>query len=148
MYGIILANPKHWENIGGVLRLAHNYDADFVVVCGQRYKKMYSDTVGVFNNIPVFHNVEDPHKFIPYNCVPVAVELVEEAESLCGFEHPRNAVYFFGPEDGSVPRRFLDYCKFKIFIPTVDCMNLASTVACVLYDRMMKNQKLGYIQDG
>jgi tRNA(Leu) C34 or U34 (ribose-2'-O)-methylase TrmL len=140
MYGIILTNPKHWENIGGVLRLARNYEANFVVICGTRYKKMYSDTTNTFNKIPIFHNVEDPHKFIPFNCIPVAVELVEGAVSLCGFQHPKNAVYFFGPEDGFIPGRFLDYCKFRVIISTVGCMNLASTVACVLYDRMLKNE--------
>jgi tRNA(Leu) C34 or U34 (ribose-2'-O)-methylase TrmL len=140
MYGIVLTGPKHWENVGGVLRLSHNYEANFVVVCGMRYKKHCSDTTSNYRHIPVFHHVDDPHKFIPYDCVPVAVEIVDEAKSLYDFYHPKNAVYFFGPEDGSVPKKFLNYCKFKVYIPTVHCMNLASTVACVLYDRKRKQE--------
>ena len=141
MYGIVLTNPKHWENIGGVLRLSHNYEADFVVVCGRRYKKMASDTTSNYRHIPVFHNVEDPHPFIPYDCVPIAVEILKDATPLQKFYHPKNAVYFFGPEDGSIPKKFTEYCKYKVYIPTVHCMNLASTVACVLYDRMCKLTK-------
>jgi tRNA(Leu) C34 or U34 (ribose-2'-O)-methylase TrmL len=138
MLGIILNNPKYWENVGGVLRLAHNYNADFVVVGGRRYKKMCSDTTSAHRHIPVYHNVEDLHSFVPYDCVPIAIEILEGATPLPKFNHPQKAVYIFGPEDGSVSKGVLEWCKYKVYVPTNHCMNLASTVAVVMYDRMAK----------
>lgn len=74
---------------------------------------------------------------------PVAVELLENTECLFEFEHPENAVYVFGPEDGNIglSRR---HCHRFVAIPTKHCTNLAAAVYIVLYDRMMKHfQKTG-----
>ena len=42
--------------------------------------------------------------------VPVAVELRRNAESLIDFVHPEQALYVFGPEDGSLGRATLAQC--------------------------------------
>ena len=39
---------------------------------------------------------------MPAGAVPVAVELVPGAEDITWFEHPENAAYVFGPEDGTL----------------------------------------------
>lgn len=78
---------------------------------------------------------------IPYGAVPVVVDLVEGAEPLPSFVHPERAFYIFGPEDGTIGKRFLDWVPHKVMIPTKDCMNLAATVNVVLYDRMAKQLK-------
>lgn len=71
--------------------------------------------------------------------VPVAVELVPGAESLVDFEHPENAIYVFGPEDGSLTSVTLRHCHRFVKIPTRHCVNLAAAVYLVLYDRMVKS---------
>ena len=38
---------------------------------------------------------------------PVAVELGAQVESLVEFVHPDQALYVFGPEDGSLPKPIL-----------------------------------------
>ncbi len=55
-------------------------------------------------------------------------------EALHTFEHPENALYVFGPEDGSIPRVLLGHCHRFVVIPTRHCLNLATAVASVLWD--------------
>ena len=74
----------------------------------------------------------------------VAVEVVPFVEWLPAFEHPTRALYLFGPEDGSIPEDALDMCRRKVMIPQLYakvCLNLASAVNVVLYDRMSKGMR-------
>ena len=71
----------------------------------------------------------------------MAVDLVEDAESLPSFQHPNSAFYVFGPEDGTLGERHLSWCPRRLMIPTRGCMNLAATVNVVLYDRMAKFER-------
>jgi tRNA(Leu) C34 or U34 (ribose-2'-O)-methylase TrmL len=66
---------------------------------------------------------------------PVAVELRPDAESLVTFEHPGEALYVFGPEDGSLPKPVRLRCHPFVVIPTHHCLSLAAAVNVVLYDR-------------
>lgn len=68
---------------------------------------------------------------------PVAIE-VSGSQNLAYFEHPHNAFYIFGPEDGSLPPQILSKCHAHVVIPTLHCLNLAVAVSTVLYDRMAK----------
>jgi len=72
------------------------------------------------------------------NAVPVAIELRDSAELLPDFQHPNNALYVFGPEDGSLPGVALGHCHRFVVIPTHHCTNLAAAVYIVLYDRLVK----------
>jgi tRNA(Leu) C34 or U34 (ribose-2'-O)-methylase TrmL len=83
---------------------------------------------------------------------PVAVELRSDAESLVTFEHPENALYVFGPEDGNLPKPVRLLCHRFVVIPTHHCLNLAAAVNVVLYDRRLKRhlsglEPLGPMQD-
>jgi len=74
---------------------------------------------------------------------PIAVELRDHSERLQDFEHPADAVYVFGPEDGSIPATILNRCHRFVTIPTRNrqCMNLQTAVATVLWDRAVKRQE-------
>ncbi len=78
----------------------------------------------------------------PLNCfdkiIPVALELLPNAEPLTFFQHPQNCVYVFGPEDGSITSPILRMCHRFIYIPTRHCLNLATAIATVMYDRECK----------
>lgn len=82
----------------------------------------------------------------PFDCfknvVPVAIEVRKNSESLVTFEHPINAVYVFGPEDGSISKAFLNHCHRFVIIPTYHCTNLAAAIYIVLYDRTVKHHNL------
>jgi hypothetical protein len=78
---------------------------------------------------------------IPYDCIPVVVELEPGATPIQDFEHPERAFYVLGPEDGSVPRAISERCPLHVYVPTRDCMNLAATANVILFDRMMKRHE-------
>jgi tRNA(Leu) C34 or U34 (ribose-2'-O)-methylase TrmL len=75
--------------------------------------------------------------------VPVAVEVRKKSEPLTTFDHPDNAVYVFGPEDGSIPKAWLHLCHRFVHIPANHCLNLATAVAVVLAHRRMSRQLTG-----
>jgi tRNA(Leu) C34 or U34 (ribose-2'-O)-methylase TrmL len=135
-----LDNPKCPANIGGALRAAGCYRAALVVIGGSRpirLSGLVTDTMKAYRHVP--HLVaEDVMGSIPYDCVPVAVDLVEGATPLPAYEHPERAFYVFGAEDATLGKRVLSLCRDRIAVPTARCMNLAATVNVVLYDRMAK----------
>ncbi|MDH5473849.1 MAG: TrmH family RNA methyltransferase, partial [Gammaproteobacteria bacterium] len=69
----------------------------------------------------------------------VCVEFAEDAIALPGFQHPENAFYVFGPEDGTLTQDVIDRADAVVYVPTVGCMNLAATVNVLLYDRLSKS---------
>ena len=73
----------------------------------------------------------------------IAVEVDPKACPLPYFEHPENAVYVFGPEDGSLEAVHKRHCHQFIIIPTRHCTNLSAAIYIVLYDRYMKRVQLG-----
>lgn len=136
-----LVNPKNSLNVGSVLRAAGCYDASLVVVSGMRPERFMgriaTDTQKSYRHIPTLR-VEDVFDAVPFDCIPIAVDLVPNARSLVTFTHPERAFYIFGPEDGTLGKAITDRCKWSVQIPTSYCMNLAATVNVVLYDRLAK----------
>lgn len=133
-----LVRPKCAENIGSVLRAAHCYNASMVAIENCRTKVVAcTDTPKAYARIPVLR-VDNLRNIIPFNCAPVAVDLVDDAIELPDFVHPKQAFYIFGPEDGTLGKSVLEWCAYRVMIPTRNCMNLAATVNVVLYDRLAK----------
>lgn len=132
-----LHNPKTPSNVGSVLRAASVYRAAMIAHTGSRYSKAATDTTCAYRHIPLI-KVEDLFSVIPYDCVPVAVDLLDGARDLTRYTHPERAFYIFGPEDGTLGKLITDRCRDKIYVPTNGCMNLAACVNVVLYDRMAK----------
>lgn len=134
-----LDRPKTRENVGSAIRAAFVYDAALVVVSQARLKRANTDPQHGYRHVPV-QSVDDLVAAIPFDCIPVAVELLEDAQSLVGYKHPERAFYVFGPEDGQIRKDILAHCRDKVMIPRPRCMNLAATVNVVLYDRMAKEK--------
>jgi len=137
-----LDNPKTPANVGSAMRAAGCYDARFVAMTGRRIPPGRTDTMKQYRHRPLLR-VDDLEEVIPFDCVPVAVELVDGAESLVEYKHPASAFYIFGAEDSTLGERVLSWCRDVVAIPTSGCMNLAATVNVVMYDRMMKRLKGG-----
>ena len=135
-----LDNPKNDVNVGAVLRACGCYDVAALVIAGHRYHRAGTDTMKAHRHLPLF-SVADVMGPIPYDCVPVAVDLVEGAIPLPEYKHPERAFYVFGAEDATLGRRVLERCRDRVMIPTSGCMNLAATVNVVLYDRLAKRHK-------
>lgn len=141
-----LDNPKDVLNIGSTFRAAGCYGAELLVLGGPRprlLKKLNrcrTDTQKAFRHIPTLF-VDDLHSAIPLDCVPVAIDLIEGAQSLFDYTHPERAFYIFGAEDATLGARITSWCRDVVYIPTNHCMNLAATVNVVLYDRALKHDR-------
>ena len=139
-----LVNPKCPANIGGVLRAAGCYDASLVVISGDRGKRsiggLATDTQKAYRHIPTIIT-DDIFSTIPFDCIPIAVDLLPHSKNIVTFTHPERAFYIFGAEDATLGKEVWSRCKFSIQVPTNFCMNLAATVNVVLYDRMAKHNR-------
>ena len=133
-----LDNPKTNINVGSVLRAAGVFECDMVAISGHRYGRSPTDTMKHYRHLPLLQ-VDDLHDVIPYDCVPVAVELVDRATPLTEYKHPERAFYVFGAEDATLGERVLSWCRDVVYIPTNGCLNLAACVDVVLYDRLSKS---------
>lgn len=135
-----LCNPKSPTNVGGVLRAAGCYQADAIRYTGTRYDraaKLQTDTKNRQSSIPLMAVTEITDD-LPSATKIVCVELAEGATPLPEFVHPPQALYVFGPEDGSIPQAIINQADEVVYVPTVGCMNLAASVNVLLYDRLAK----------
>ena len=147
---IALVNPKFARNVGAVIRVAACFGMKQVWFSGDR---MNIDPTGKeripreerikgYANVQLIQNDMFFNQF-PKDVVPVAIELKDGAEQLHTFEHPEKALYVFGPEDGSLKRDELIRCHRRVVIPTRHCLNLATAVSIVMYDRLAKRHHSG-----
>jgi tRNA(Leu) C34 or U34 (ribose-2'-O)-methylase TrmL len=137
---IAFDNPKDPKNIGGVMRAAHVYGASLIVLSGGRYKKSSADTTKAWRSVPLVE-VDDVFDAIPYDCIPVAVDLIDGATALPSYVHPERAFYIFGAEDQTLGKRITDRCRDRVMVPTRFCMNLAAAANVILYDRLAKQTR-------
>lgn len=158
---IALVNPKYPENVGNVLRVASCFGVKQVWFSGNRvslsptkgYRLPREERMKGYRDVTIYQNDYFFDQF-GRDVTPVAIELVDGAESLPDFVHPEKALYVFGPEDGSIRSPLLALCHRFVRIPVRHCLNLANTVGMVMYDRMVKSgQRLelaehrGFIDD-
>ena len=137
-----LTNPKSPTNVGAVMRAAGCFRANAVFYTGERYnraRQFNTDTQNANLSIPLTR-ADSLLDCVTENMKVVCIELVEGAIPLSEFEHPPNAFYIFGPEDGTVSQRVIDKADAVVFIPTVGSLNLGATVNVVLYDRLAKSE--------
>lgn len=130
--------PKTSANVGSALRAAHAFGASLVATSSTRYKRSGTDTSAAYRHLPMLHGLDDLRSAVPFDCVPVAVDLLPDAVPLPWYEHPKRAFYVFGPEDGTLGEKVTSWCRDRIQIPTAYCLNLAAAVNIVLYDRSVK----------
>jgi tRNA(Leu) C34 or U34 (ribose-2'-O)-methylase TrmL len=147
MNAVILINPKYPHNVAGAIRACSCFGVSDLVWTGKRVDPAQYSRLPREERMKGYSDVhwqmsEKPVDLFP-SYTPVCVELLENAESLTTFEHPENAVYIFGPEDGHVPQSIRCLCHRFIVIPSNHCLNLTAAMNVVLYDRRAKRQLQG-----
>src|SRR5215831_106311 len=146
--GIILIDPKYPHNVGAAIRACSCFEAKSLVWTGERvnpakYQRLPREERMKGYRRVEFQNHERPFDLFPRDCVPVCVEVFDSSEPLTTFEHPENAVYVFGPEDGRVPQVMRRLCHRFVHIPSHFCLNLSASVNVVLAHRRISRQLAG-----
>lgn len=152
---VLLIDPKYPHNVGAAIRACSIFGADKLRWTGDRVPDPRTEEGTHVGRLPreermklydrVSWNrssVNEIDRFASYGYTPVCVEVLDEAESLVDFIHPDDALYVFGPEDGSIERGVKTACHRFVTIPSASCLNLAAAINVVLYDRLAKSQVL------
>ena len=141
---VALEGPTDPVNVGHTLRAAMCFDARMVIIAGApvglHVNRLHTDPQRAWRHIPTLQ-VDDVFDALPFDCVPVGIEMTGDAVDLVQFAHPERACYIFGPENGSVSADTLTRCEHIVKIPTALSLNLAATVNVVLYDRLAKSPR-------
>lgn len=148
--GLILVNPKYVHNVAAAIRAASCFDVTRLVWTGERVNPDLLDRLPREERMKGYKDVlwsrdrlNKPLALFKPDVVPVCVELLENSEPLTTFVHPENAVYMFGPEDGSVPQVLRCLCHRFVHIQSNHCLNLSAAANVVLHDRKVKLQLAG-----
>lgn len=150
MTDVLLIDPKYPHNVGQVLRAASCFGLSTVWMTGER---VALEGDGKRYRLPReermrgVYDAEIKHSTRPFDetreLTPIAVEITPGAQTLPYFDHPENALYVFGPEDGSLGRATLGQCHLFVQLPMLHCANLAAAVYITLYDRHAKRLLMG-----
>lgn len=155
---VLLTDPKYARNVSMVRRACSGFGITQVWFTGERLlydkgkkgktrlpreerMKGYSE-VDLIDGVDLI-NYDRVFDQFPKGTIPVAVEVLEHAERLHDFVHPKNPLYVFGPEDGNIDPVALRHCHRFVQIPVRHCLNLAMAVGLILYDRQHKQHLAG-----
>jgi len=146
---ILMFDPRDPFNVGAAVRAASCFGVQQVWITGRRCAEAVweknriprEERMKGFSDVDILLDDRPLEHF--QNATPVAVELLRGSENLLTFEHPENAIYLFGPEDGSVPTSVRKLCHRRVFIPTRHCTNLGAAIYVLLYDRLVKRYLSG-----
>lgn len=141
---VILINPKYSHNVGAAIRACSCFDVSTLIWTGSRVNpKEYTrlpreERMKGYRDVG-WNNIANPFDLAwPCESVPICVEIQPGSMPLPLLEHPRLALYVFGPEDGGVSQTIRRFCHYFVHIPSRHCLNLSAAVNVVLYDRAIK----------
>lgn len=142
-FGIGIYQPRKSPNVGGLLRSAYAFNADFVFTIGTKYKRDKQDTCDATKNIPLFYyeTLEEFSRNIPSGALIVPIEITSKARDLAVFTHPERCIYLLGSEVSGIPKDFTDI-HTPVKINTNVCLNVSTVGAVVMYDRQSKRSSL------
>ena len=148
---VALIDPKYPHNVGAALRACSCWGVGQLWWTGSRVtldvprgeRLPREERMKGYRSVEMARDDRVFDRFEAGSVTPVAVELLPGAEPLVAFEHPEDALYVFGPEDGSLPKTVRLRCHRFVFIPARHCLNLAAAVNVVLYDRRLKRHLAG-----
>ena len=138
-FGIGVVGISKAMNLGNLFRSALGFNASFIFTVNADFnpKRALSDTADTAGQMPLYQFADAEALLLPRGCGLVGIELLDEAEELPSFRHPRRCAYVLGPERGSLSPAMVARCDHVVRIPTKICINLATAGAVVMYDRLL-----------
>jgi tRNA(Leu) C34 or U34 (ribose-2'-O)-methylase TrmL len=144
---VVLDHPKYEVNVGTAMRSAVAFGADVVILVGRRYEREPGDVFHAQKFLDVLPVPSWERALELIGDIPIVVlERLPAAMRLRTLEHPPRAAYVFGPEDGSVHPDVVAFARYRVQIPHAQsenaawgCLNLATSIGIVLYDRFCRS---------
>ena len=102
-FGIGVERISKSVNVGTLMRTAHAFGAGFVFSVDAVYSEREggkSDTSDATGHVPYYAFPDVDGMVLPEGCDLVGIELLDDADDLPSFRHPRRAAYVLGPERG------------------------------------------------
>lgn len=161
---VLMINPKYEVNVVKTIRTCSCFGVGQLWFTGDRVKEPgEGQRLPREERMKAYQDVDLINFDYPFDMFPkvpvVGVEVQPGAVPLPQFEHPENALYMFGPEDGGLSSMERRHVHHFVSIPTRHCLNLAVAVSLVLYDRqaklhpeatlddLLKDEQRGFIED-
>jgi len=145
--GVVLIDPKFSHNVGATIRACSCFGIESLVWTGGRIELSKYQRLPREERMKGYKSVQFENHHRPFDLfdafTPVCVEVYEQSEPLTTFEHPEDALYVFGPEDGKVPQVIRRLCHRFVHIPAHFCLNLSAAVNVLLAHRLMSRQLAG-----
>ncbi len=137
-FGVGIEEGKYKVNYGTIFRTAQIMGADFCFIIGSSCKKMVTDTMHSYNNMPIFQykDSQDFLDHLPMGVKLVSIEMGENAVELSDFKHPKNAVYILGNEKEGVSKDIIEKSHAIVKLKGENSMNVAVAGSIVIYDRV------------
>lgn len=151
---VMLDRPKTPANVGTVFRSALALGARTVILCAPRWPldrapldDLKTDPSNAYRHLDVrlVDTLEAGLALAPAHDVVVVERGLNTPTFLDAFTHPERCVYIFGPEDSGVAVRSIPPMRPYVPVeirgaralahPLQGCLNLATAVSIVLYDR-------------
>jgi len=139
-FGIGAEGISKAGNLGSLMRSAHAFGASFlftVAAACRLGEAGRTDTSEAERTVPLYTFSDAEALMLPRGCQLVGVEIVDDAIELPSFHHPRCAAYVFGSERGQLSAPMLGRCAYVVRIPTRFSINLGTSAAIVMYDRVV-----------
>ncbi len=141
---VLLMNPKDPRNVAQIIRACSCFGIEQCWFTGNRAQINMNGLTRLpreerMKGYSKVDLIQYDYPFEQFTDVtPIGIEIIKGAEMMPTFEHPENALYVFGPEDGSLSKIARTFCHRFVFIPMAHCANLAASVYLTLYDRCLK----------
>lgn len=144
---VLLERPKYNYNLGNTIRALACTGVFELYWTGDRIefesRLPREERLSGYRDVKWQNILLDSFNSIAQGRVPIAVEARDNFQSLVHFQHPPNALYMFGPEDGSLSGRLVSRAHAQVVIPTRFCVSLPAAVYILLYDREVKRIQAG-----
>ena len=139
-FGIGAEGVSKSANVGALLRTAHAFDAAFCFLVGAGFDARagrLADTADTPAHVPLWRFDEPDQLGLPERCVLVGIELLDDADELPSFRHPRQAAYILGGEREGLSPELQERCDYIVKIPMRFSVNLGVAGSLIMYDRLL-----------
>lgn len=148
---IVMLQPKFVVNVATMIRNCASFGIEWLVLTGDRLdiptgrkgdRMPRQERLRDFRTVKVIHS-DFPMVLFRDDVAPIGVELTPSSMPLPYLKHPDNAVYLFGPEDGSIPAGWRAICHQIVSIPSLHCLNVATAGGIILSHRVEQRWRDG-----